>query len=63
MARVELPGRWLRAAAFVLMGVLVATAAGAQHGGPTAEPARPAEEVPPPAPPLLRRVSFDDLPG
>ena len=63
MARVELPGRWLRAAAFVLMGMLVATAAGAQHGGPTAEPARPDEEVPPPAPPLLRRVSFDDLPG
>ena len=63
MARVELPGRWLRAAAFVLMGMLVATAAGAQHGGPTAEPARPAEEAAPPAPPLLRRVSFDDLPG
>lgn len=45
----------------MLLGVLAGLPAVAQHGGPTAEPeARPAEE---PAPPRLRRIAFDDLPG
>ncbi|CAH0148281.1 murein transglycosylase A [Roseomonas sp. CECT 9278] len=57
-------GRGFGAAAFVLMGLLAALPARAQHGGPPAEPEpRAAEELGPPAPPLLRRVAFDDLPG
>lgn len=38
--------------------------AGAQHGGPTPEPEPPRpEEAAPPAPPLLRPVPFEALPG
>jgi membrane-bound lytic murein transglycosylase A len=65
MSRVGRSGRACPGAAFVLLAaaaaVFVALAApvAAQHGGPSPEP----EEAGPPAPPLLRPVPFDDLPG
>jgi len=64
MVRVGLSGRGFYAVAIVLTGLLAAPPAGAQHGGPTPEPEpAPGEALGPPAPPLLRRVSFEDLPG
>lgn len=55
----------VRRACLVAAILLWASApAGAQHGGPTPEPEPPRpEEVAPPAPPLLRSVPFDALPG
>ncbi|MBR0682970.1 murein transglycosylase [Roseomonas eburnea] len=50
----------------MLVAAFFVRPAAAQHGGPTPDPEPPArqgEEAPPPAPPLLRPVSFEDLPG
>jgi membrane-bound lytic murein transglycosylase A len=64
MVRVNITGRGLCVAAFVLMAMLAAPPANAQHGGPTADPEPPpGEAFGPPAPPPLRRIAFDDLPG
>jgi len=63
MFRVDLPGRRIGAAAFVLMGVLAAAPAGAQHGGPTIDPETRPEDSAAPAPPALRRIGFEALPG
>lgn len=65
MVRKDIPGRAALAATAMLTMVLAARAAGAQHGGPTPDPAPPpqAEEAPPPAPTLLRPVAFENLPG
>ncbi len=51
------------AAALLLAGLLAGVTAQAQHGGPSPEPEARAEEAGPPAPPPLRPVRFEDLPG
>ncbi|MBR0671038.1 murein transglycosylase A [Neoroseomonas soli] len=57
------PGRASLAAA-MLSAALATGPAGAQHGGPTPDPELPRpEEAGPPAPPLLRPVPFEELPG
>jgi membrane-bound lytic murein transglycosylase A len=64
MSRVLPPGRALVAAALALVCLALARPAGAQHGGPSPDPeAAPQELAAPPPPPLLRPVSFEDLPG
>lgn len=51
------------AAALLLLGLLSGVPAMAQHGGPSPEPEARPEEAGPPAPPPLRPVRFEDLPG
>lgn len=51
------------AAALLLAGLLAGIPAWAQHGGPSPEPEARPEEAGPPAPPPLRAVRFEDLPG
>jgi membrane-bound lytic murein transglycosylase A len=62
MVRVGPYGRGFVAAGLAVLCALAAAPAAAQHGG--AEPEARPDDVPAPAPPpLLRRVTFDDLPG
>lgn len=60
MVRVLTPGGARLVAGIVLCCALGGGEAAAQHGGPTPEPEARAEE---PAPPLLRPIPFEELPG
>ncbi len=64
MPRVLAPGRAVIAAALAVSCAVLIRPAAAQHGGPSPEPEPPPQEqAGPPAPPPLRPVSFEDLPG